>query len=663
MWPDRGPARAGGTPREGWLAAADRLLAAPRRHATPHHALIHLPGPASVSGHWSDGLEGFARTFLLAAFRLAGSQGADPDCLAGWYARGITAGVDPASPERWPRLSERRQARVEAASVAIGLHETREWIWDRLTDRTREQVVTWLAEIVGTSDYANNWIWFQNVVEAFLRSVGGPWEPADLERNLAAHDGWYAGDGWFTDGGTRNFDYYGGWAMHFYPVWYARICGDHADPDFVATTRDRLERYLLDAQYLVAADGAPVFQGRSLTYRFAVLAPFWAAAAAGAAEPEPGLTRRVADRVLAYFSGHGAPDERGLLPVGWHGAFARVRQNYSGAGSPYWASKGFAGLVLPPDHPAWTGPDGALPVERADVERVVGPPGWVVSATRADGIVRVLNHGTDHAAGASGVVDSPFYARHGYSSHAAPDLSQGRLQRPLDSHVALLDAAGNPSHRTPLRRVALDVDGLGLASCSRAHWLDLSGDGGAAGEAQSVRVGPWLTTASLVRGGVEVRLARVDPVPDGFGRPGTAASDDPDGHRPIDRGPWRLHVGGWTIASDAASPASAVDGSRAQVRTADDLTSVVIGVAALDEAGSDESDGANPMGRWSAVPWARTSASVEPAVVHAAVVVLSGAYAGDAARTSVTISGEQAVVTWADGATTTAHLRAPEDRG
>ena len=135
----------------------------------------------------------------------------------------------------------------------------------------------------------------------------------------------------------------------------------------------------------------------------------------------------------------------------------------------------------------WTAPEHPLPVERADVEQVVGPPGWLVCATRADGIVRVMNHGTDHALGPQATVDSPFYARHGYSSHAAPDLSQDRLQRPADSHVALLDAAGVPSRRTPLQRVEFDVYGLGLASRSRAHWLDLSGDGGNAGEAQSIR--------------------------------------------------------------------------------------------------------------------------------------------------------------------------------
>ena len=105
-------------PRARWERLADELLLAVRPYATGHRALIQLPGPASASGRWSDGLEGFARTFLLAAFRLAGAGGEDPHHFAEWYAEGLTAGVDPESPERWPTFTEANQAKVEAASIA-----------------------------------------------------------------------------------------------------------------------------------------------------------------------------------------------------------------------------------------------------------------------------------------------------------------------------------------------------------------------------------------------------------------------------------------------------------------------------------------------------------------------------------------------------------------
>src|ERR1700728_4346664 len=103
-----------GLTRAHWDATADRMLLAVRPYASPDHALIDLPGPDSRSGRWSDGLEGFARTLLLGAFRIAGNEGNDPHSFASWYAEGLTACAD-----RWPKLDQLNQAKVEAASIAI----------------------------------------------------------------------------------------------------------------------------------------------------------------------------------------------------------------------------------------------------------------------------------------------------------------------------------------------------------------------------------------------------------------------------------------------------------------------------------------------------------------------------------------------------------------
>src|SRR5690348_11153392 len=89
-----------------WLALADLLLDRARDHATPGHARITPPGRPGGFGSAVDGLEGFARTFLLAGFRLAGERGRGLDELADWYASGIATGTDPASAERWVRLDE-----------------------------------------------------------------------------------------------------------------------------------------------------------------------------------------------------------------------------------------------------------------------------------------------------------------------------------------------------------------------------------------------------------------------------------------------------------------------------------------------------------------------------------------------------------------------------
>src|SRR6185312_281982 len=84
--------------REDFAALADRMLLAARRYASPSQALITLPGAPGGYGTAIDGLEGFARTFLLAGFRVAGEQGSDPLNLLERYAAGLAAGTDPASP-------------------------------------------------------------------------------------------------------------------------------------------------------------------------------------------------------------------------------------------------------------------------------------------------------------------------------------------------------------------------------------------------------------------------------------------------------------------------------------------------------------------------------------------------------------------------------------
>ncbi|NUS29990.1 MAG: DUF2264 domain-containing protein, partial [Streptomyces sp.] len=116
-----------GYTRAHWEAAADRLLDALRPYATPGLAQYRLPGRTGYSGEQADGLEGYARSFLLAAFRIAGAtRPGERERLAPLierYTAGLTAGTDPGHPEHWPPIKDRSQPMVEAASVAIALHE------------------------------------------------------------------------------------------------------------------------------------------------------------------------------------------------------------------------------------------------------------------------------------------------------------------------------------------------------------------------------------------------------------------------------------------------------------------------------------------------------------------------------------------------------------
>ena len=608
-----------GWTRAHWEATADRMLLALRPFASPGRARFDLPGPASRSGRVSDGLEGFARSFLLAAFRLKGAGGDDPHGFAQWYADGLAAGTDPASGEAWPSFDAVGQAKVEAASVAIGLHETRPWVWDRLDAAAQERVLGWLSGMIGTGTPPNNWTWFRAISNAVLRSLGGPSSETDIAYAIDVTDGWYAGDGWFSDGMPApgafvNMDYYNAWAMHYYPLWLARVLGDDAYPEFTARSRERLNRFLQDAQHMVAADGAPMFQGRSLTYRFAMTMPYWLGALNDCTPLAPGLTRRLGSGTLRHFLDRGALDDNGLLTIGWYRAFMPMRQPYSGPGSPYWASKAFAGLLLPADHPVWTAREEPLPVELGDTSVTIRPAGWVLTGTKADGIVRLTNHGAAHAAPDHLGPDAPHYARIGLSTHAAPDYPHDAWINPYGSQAALVTPQGAVSLRTAWELVEIR-DRVGI-SRHRAHWQ----------MSEETSVGPWLTVASASQGAWEVRLARVEP--DGDDR-------DPGRDQPRADGPFHLRMDGYTIVPGTV---------RAEIRDA----------GGLPLAGTIERTAVNPMGDASVTDWVMTDGPVEADRVHAALVLLSGGEPGP--PPAVSIDGDTATIDWADGKVDTVTL-------
>ncbi|CAM5357639.1 DUF2264 domain-containing protein [Streptomyces aurantiogriseus] len=555
-----------GWTRAHWEAVADRLLDGLLPYASPRFAQYRLPGRAGHSGPWSDGLEGFARSFLLAAFRIAGSNGRAGPSLIERYATGLAAGTDPHGDEHWPPITDRAQPMVEAASVAIALHESRPWLWDHLDDRVRERVADWLGGFVGADVNDSNWRLFQVITEEFLASVGAPHRRAEIDAGLARLDDWYRGGGWYTDGDGRKFDYYNAWALHLYPVLWARIAGERADPGTVLRHRARLREFLAVHQHFFGSDGAPVHQGRSLTYRFATTAPLWAGALADATPLPPGRTRRLASGALKHFAERGAPDEHGLLTLGWYRPFLPVTQRYSGPASPYWASKAFLGLLLPDDHPVWTAREETAPVDTADVRLSLPAPGWLLHSTAADGIVRLVNHGSDRLPPPPAAADdSPHYARLAYSTATAPETPEATTGP--DNHIALLAPDGTPSPRGRIH--PLGAEGRRAASWHRAL---VPGDTGA---------GHRIETVSVVHGPWEVRVHRLDAPP---GTP--------------------VREGGWAVADDTAPPVGETGPALAVARRADGLTSALVGLYGWGDAEGRvvAAVGVNAVGHHSATP-------------------------------------------------------------
>ncbi|MGD6748734.1 DUF2264 domain-containing protein [Streptomyces sp. BH105] len=417
-----------GFTRAHWEAVADGLLGAAWRWATPEGALLDLPGRPSGSGVRSDGLEGYARTFLAAGFRVAGAQGKDPHGWLDRYAGGLAAGTrrpgrDDA--ESWPLILDHHvqgQPMVESASVALGLSLTRPWLWDRLDGDVQDRAEKWLRGAITHTPAPNNWYLFPFMVASFLESVGRSDAATTraIQRALELMETWYEGDGWYRDGDGRAFDHYNGWALHLYPMLHAHLQGDSALAERMGP---RLREHLEGFSLLFGGDGAPIHFGRSLTYRFAASAAVGVGAVTGHTPLSPGASRRLISGNLRYFLDRGGVTDEGLLSLGWHGPHDATLQNYSGPASPYWASKGFVSLLAGEDDPLWTAPEEAAPSEGPDRVLALPAPGLLVQSTRADGIVRLHNHGSDHVRpfeGEDAAAVDVLYSRQAYSTHTGP---------------------------------------------------------------------------------------------------------------------------------------------------------------------------------------------------------------------------------------------------
>jgi hypothetical protein len=592
--------------REHWVTVADLLLDGVRRYASPGNAAIYVPGPKpSTTRRRDEGLEGYARTFLLAAYRLAASDGHAPGDLIDRYSEGLRSGTDPRNEEAWPPIEDRAQPIVEAALIALALHETRPWIWQGLDDSTRQRAVEWLSGIQGKRTALNNWVLFPVIVQAFLKSIGAPYRQAEIDRNLDLVDSWYRRDGWYTDGPGQNYDHYVGWGLHFDTLMWCRIDGDRSDPARAAIYRQRVFRFLEQYRLLFAADGAPLYHGRSLTYRFAVAAPLWAATLVDSTPLAPGETRRIASGALRHFLDRGAV-RNDLLTLGWHGEFLPMLQPYSGHGSPYWGSKGFCGLLLPADHPVWTAEEEPMAVERADFCVAMPGPGFLAQGTASDGIVRIASHRSDHfplpsrlprrslARRAVGrfarALDGPrqpappaadpHYAKMAYSTHTAPEC--GPNDSDLDNQVSLIRSDGTASRRARIYCIGVADRFAASVFYSREPAL-----------------AERIETIAIVRGRTELRIHHVSAP---FG--GT------------------VRGGGFAIATPRPPEARTSDGW-SLVRGADGLTSVVAPLHGFDATAVQRNETTNPFGHYSATPYVTHHGELGPEATFASLIVLT----------------------------------------
>ncbi|PDT45309.1 hypothetical protein CO661_23860 [Sinorhizobium fredii] len=373
-------------------------------------------------------LEGFARPLWgLAPFAAGGGD------FRHWqrFADGIANGTDPNHPEFWGWVNNRDQRMVELAAIGFALALIPEKLWDPLTGRARDNLVTYLLH-ARKFDYAdNNWKFFRILVDIALDRLGVGYDRRLTNAYLAELDDFYIADGWYRDGNVRRVDHYIPFAMHFYGLIYSRL----VDDDYSKRYRERALAFARDFRHWFAEDGATLPFGRSLTYRFAC-AGFWSALAFADLEALPwGEIKGLCLRHLRWWADKPMTHRDGVLSVGYGYPNLLMSENYNSAGSPYWAFKAFLPLAVGEDHPFWTSSE-SPPVPLSDTV-ALRHPGMVMMPCRGD--VVALSSGQENRQMRFG---SEKYAKFAYSTSygfSVESDERGFVGGAFDSMLAFSD--------------------------------------------------------------------------------------------------------------------------------------------------------------------------------------------------------------------------------
>lgn len=268
------------------------------------------------------------------------------------YRKGLAAGTDPEGKEYWGGFHAFDQRFVEMAAISYGLILTPEKVWEPLEDKEKDHLADWLYGINRYELPVCNWVLFAVLVNIALKKLGRKYDGEKLETYLKGADTFYLGDGWYQDGDSGQKDYYVSFAIHFYSLFYAKTM-EGEDPERCRIYKERAELFAKQFIYWFDDNGAALPFGRSLTYRFSQVSFFSACLMAGV-EPFPvGVMKGLIVRHLCDWMRKPIFDRNDILTIGYGYPDLVMGERYNGPGSPYWALKTFAVLMLPDGHPFW----------------------------------------------------------------------------------------------------------------------------------------------------------------------------------------------------------------------------------------------------------------------------------------------------------------------
>jgi len=428
-----------GYTRAHWLEITERLIAGFLPYFNEETGLPDLGG-REESGHYAlvshvmnGQLEAFDRSMVMVAYYIMATGN---DTVPGYegsisepYIRQMRRGTNPDDPQFWGLHTNYQ---VNGTNFALVAQLCPEYFWDPFTEQEKQNILKYLQSLTRTPAYDNNHWYFHMVPVPLLEKYG---MESNREFLTGAFDrilNWYRGDGWYIDGGNRGFDYYNLWGFQIFNNMLMYLDKPWQE-QFGERITDHAQKFLKSFPYLFADDGGPIPFGRSTSYRFAINSSIGWAVVNNTSDMDPGAARRIASGCLKYFWEHGAMSEAGLIEPGWRGPNTSVAEPYTERGSPYWSVHGLVPIILPEEHPFWSGKEEPMPADLEGGRMPLPHAQMLLHVRKSDGDARLYPVGQPF--GHMGRWQRGIkYAQLAYSSHlgwcaageGGPDLGAGR---------------------------------------------------------------------------------------------------------------------------------------------------------------------------------------------------------------------------------------------
>ena len=279
-----------------------------------------------------------------------------------WALKGIANAVNPAAKDylTW----NGSQPLVDASFLALALVRA-PWLWEHLTDTTRQQVLHSFKLIRNTTPGYNNWILFSGMIEAFFCKYNFEYDALRIEygiREFAQH--WYVGDGLFSDGTQYHWDYYNSYVIQPYLANIMAVVREKGKAyDWFAPRLEKInKRYAVIQERMINTDGSFPVTGRSIVYRggaFHHLADMALRKQLPEALPPAQIRSALTAVIKKTLDAPNAFTKEGWLAIGLFGSQPGLAEGYINTGSLYLCSSIFLPLGLPETDDFWSGP--ALP--------------------------------------------------------------------------------------------------------------------------------------------------------------------------------------------------------------------------------------------------------------------------------------------------------------